>query len=53
MFDSLVASATGASGAAGLDGWTRVESASCARRVAAMVDMLAAVHAADGSAERD
>ncbi|MBJ7340232.1 DUF222 domain-containing protein, partial [Mycolicibacterium sp.] len=53
MFDSLVASATGASGAAGLDGWTRVESASCARRVAAMVDMLAVVHAADGSAERD
>ncbi|TPG31692.1 HNH endonuclease signature motif containing protein [Mycolicibacterium hodleri] len=53
MFDQLVAETAHAHGAAALDGWTRVESASCARRVSAMVDMLEAVHAADGSAERD
>ncbi|TPG35166.1 HNH endonuclease [Mycolicibacterium hodleri] len=53
MFEALVAEARGAHGASSLDGWTRVESASCARRLSAMVDMLDAAHAADGSAERD
>ncbi|TPG35229.1 HNH endonuclease signature motif containing protein [Mycolicibacterium hodleri] len=53
MFDDLVAATAGTSGARALDGWTRVESASCARRLSAMVDMLDHVHAADGSADRD
>lgn len=40
MFDALVASTPGTSGASAVDAWTRVESAACARRVAAMVIML-------------
>ena len=33
--------------------YARLENAACAARLAAMADMLAAAHAADGSAERD
>ena len=53
MFDSLVSAAAGTSGASAVDAWTRVESAACARRVAAMVTILDTAHAASGSASRD
>ncbi|TQR84058.1 DUF222 domain-containing protein [Mycobacterium hodleri] len=53
MFDLLVASAAGTSGAGAVESWSRVESAACARRVAAMAAMFDAAHATDGSAERD
>ena len=53
MFDSLVAATTGARGAGAVGSWARVESAACARRLAAMVTMLDAARAVDGSAERD
>jgi hypothetical protein len=53
MFDELVASTTGAHGAGAVDAWTRVESAACARRLAAMVTLLDGAYAATGSADRD
>ncbi len=53
MFDSLVSATTGTSGASAVDAWTRVESAACARRIAAMVTILDTAHAASGSASRD
>ncbi|WP_185934962.1 DUF222 domain-containing protein, partial [Mycolicibacterium hodleri] len=53
MFDRLMDATTGTSGAGSLAAWSRVESAACARRVAAMAAMFDAAHAADGSAERD
>ena len=53
MFDSLVASTAGTSGASAVESWQRVESAACARRVAAMAAMFQAACAADGSADRD
>jgi hypothetical protein len=53
MFDELVASTTGTGGAGAVDAWTRVESAACARRLAAMVTMLDDAYAATGSADRD
>ncbi|MDT5148532.1 MAG: hypothetical protein QOI01_265, partial [Mycobacterium sp.] len=53
MFDELVADTTGSCGAAAVDAWTRVESAACARRLAAMVTMLDTAHAASGSADRE
>jgi hypothetical protein len=53
MFDQLVATATRSTGAAGVGGWARVENAACARRLAAMADMLDAAFAADGSDERE
>ena len=53
VFDELVAEAAGTSGVVAVDAWTRVESAACARRLAAMVDMLDAAHSVDGSANRD
>ncbi len=53
MFDQLVADTAGTSGAGAVDAWSRVESAACARRLAAMVTMLDDAYAADGSAERD
>jgi hypothetical protein len=53
MFDQLVTGTTGARGAAAVDAWSRVESAACARRLAAMVTMLDDAHAASDSAERD
>jgi hypothetical protein len=53
MFDQLVAETTGTHGAGAVDAWTRVESAACARRLAAMVTMLDTAYAASGSAERD
>ena len=53
MFDSLVAATAGARGAGAVGGWARVESAACARRLAAMVALLDAAYAADGSGERD
>jgi Domain of unknown function (DUF222) len=52
MFDELVATATRSTGA-GVGSWARVENAACARRLAAMADMLDAAFAADGSAERE
>jgi hypothetical protein len=52
MFD-LVDAAAGTSGAAATLAWARVENAACARRLAGMVTMLDALHAADGSANRD
>ena len=53
MFDSLVAATAGARGAGAVGGWARVESAACARRLAAMVALLDEAYAADGSGERD
>jgi ADP-ribose pyrophosphatase YjhB (NUDIX family) len=53
MFDQLVAAADGTRGAGGVGAWARVENAACARRLAAMADMLEALWAADGSAERE
>ena len=53
MFDSLVATSAGTSGAGAVEAWSRVEAAACARRVAAMAAMLEAAYAADGSADRD
>jgi len=53
MFDSLVATTAGTSGAGAVEAWSRVESAACARRVAAMAAMFQAAHAADGADERD
>ncbi|KQY07268.1 hypothetical protein ASD37_14525 [Mycobacterium sp. Root135] len=53
MFESLATIAAGTSGAGGVESWLRVESAACARRVAAMAAMFQVAHAADDSAERD
>ena len=53
MFDSLVAATTDTSGAGAVESWQRVESAACARRVAAMATMFQTAHAADGADERD
>ena len=53
MFDSLVDATTGTSGARALSAWARVESAACARKVAAMAGMFETEHAADGADERD
>ena len=53
MFESLATVVTGTSGAAAVESWQRVESAACARRVAAMAGMLETAYAADGSADRD
>ncbi|BDX32012.1 hypothetical protein TUM20985_25590 [Mycobacterium antarcticum] len=53
MFDSLVAQTAGARGTGAVEVWARVESAACARRLAAMVRVLEAAYAADGSAERE
>jgi len=53
MFDSLVDATTGTSGAGAVESWSRVESAGCARKVAAMAAMLQAPYAASGSADRD
>jgi hypothetical protein len=53
MFDQWVAAAEGTVAAAAAGAWARVENAACAHRLAAMVDMLEARLAADGSAERE
>ncbi|MGH3639276.1 MAG: HNH endonuclease signature motif containing protein, partial [Mycobacterium sp.] len=53
MFEELVAWTAGTCGASAVGAWARVESAACARRLAAMVTMLDAAHAADGSADRE
>jgi hypothetical protein len=53
VFDELVARTGGASGAASVGAWARVEASACARRLAAMVGMLDARYAADDSAERE
>ncbi|MDT5339021.1 MAG: hypothetical protein QOD90_4526, partial [Mycobacterium sp.] len=53
MFDELVASTTGTHGAGAVDAWSRVESAACARRLAAMVTMLDDAYAAADSTDRD
>jgi hypothetical protein len=53
MFDSLMAGTAGTCRAFAVDAWRRVENAACARRIAAMVDMLDAAHAAAGSVDRD
>src|SRR5512144_2344870 len=53
MFESLSAIAAGTCGAGAVESWSRVESAACARRVAAMAGMLQSAYAADGSADRE
>ncbi|TQR84866.1 DUF222 domain-containing protein [Mycobacterium hodleri] len=53
MFELLATIAAGTSGAGGVEAWLRVESAACARKVAAMAGLLQAAYAADGSADRD
>jgi len=53
MFESVASTAVDASGAGGVEGWSRAESAACARKVAEMAEMFQAAHAADGSDERD
>ncbi|MBX7431317.1 DUF222 domain-containing protein [Mycobacterium sp. Y57] len=54
MFDLLVAEADSArTPGARVAACSRLENAACAARLAAMADMLAAAHAADGSAERE
>ncbi|GLP73007.1 hypothetical protein TUM20983_01170 [Mycobacterium antarcticum] len=53
MFDSLVAATAGVHGTGAVGAWARVESAACARRLAAMVTVLEAAYALDGSADRD
>jgi Domain of unknown function (DUF222) len=52
MFDELVAAA-GESGAGAVGGWARVENAACARKLAAIAEVLQRRLAADGSAERE
>jgi hypothetical protein len=52
MFD-LLAEATSTTGAAATLAWARVENAACARRLTGMVALLDALHAADGSTNRD
>ncbi|KAA0096169.1 DUF222 domain-containing protein [Mycolicibacterium sp. P1-18] len=53
MFDSVVTSTAGTSGAGAVEAWSRAESAACARKVAAMADMFPPDAVADGSDERD
>jgi hypothetical protein len=53
MFESLVVSTNGTADAGAVEAWSRVESAACARKVAAMAGMLETAYAADGSAARD
>jgi Domain of unknown function (DUF222) len=53
VFEEIVAGTDGASGAGSVGAWARVEAAACARRLAAMVGMLDARYAADGSANRE
>ncbi|WP_185934970.1 DUF222 domain-containing protein [Mycolicibacterium hodleri] len=53
MFDSLVGATAGTSGAGAVAAWARVESAACARKVAAMAAMLRSAYAASESADRD
>jgi Domain of unknown function (DUF222) len=53
MFDSLVAIADGADGAAAVGAWARVENAACARRLTATAEVLERQLSADGSAERE
>jgi hypothetical protein len=53
MFDELVTEALGAAGGGAVGAWARVESAACARRLAAMVAMLDARYMADRSADRE
>jgi len=53
MFDSATITAVDTSGAAGVEAWSRAESAACARKVAEMAAMFQAAHAADGFDERD
>jgi len=53
MFESLVTAAAGATGAAAVGEWARVENAACARRLAASADVFEARCSADDSAERD
>ncbi|MET0473912.1 MAG: DUF222 domain-containing protein, partial [Mycobacterium sp.] len=53
MFDQIVAKTCGSRGAAAVHAWARVESASCSRRIAAMLTMLEDTYAADDSLDRD
>jgi Domain of unknown function (DUF222) len=52
MFDELVAAASAPGGGA-VGAWARVENAACARKLAAMADVLERRRGADGSAERE
>src|SRR4051794_32748359 len=51
MFDEFVAAASGPGGGAG--SWARVENAACARKLAAVADLLERRLGAAGSAERE
>jgi hypothetical protein len=53
MFEGLASAATSAFGGVAVGAWARVENAACARRLAAMADLLERRWAADGSAQRD
>ena len=53
QFASLVTATTATSGAAAVNAWTRLENASCARRLAAMLTMLDTAYTAAGSAHRE
>ncbi|KAA0092307.1 HNH endonuclease [Mycolicibacterium sp. P1-18] len=53
MFDSVVASTVGTSGAGAVEAWSRTESTACARKVAAMAGMLETAYSASGSESRD
>lgn len=53
MVEELLSEACSASEATAVEAWHRMESASCARRLASMVAMLDRVYAASGSADRD
>ena len=48
-----MATTAGTSGAGAVEAWSRVESAACARKVAAMAAMFETAYAADGSESRD
>ncbi|KAA0097505.1 HNH endonuclease [Mycolicibacterium sp. P1-18] len=53
MFDSVVASTSGTSGAGVVETWSRTESAACARKVTAMAGMLETAYNASDSESRD
>ncbi|MCW2551480.1 MAG: hypothetical protein JWR78_1261 [Mycobacterium sp.] len=53
MFYSLVADTSGARVEGAVGAWAREEAAACARPLAAMLTILDAAYAADGSADRD
>lgn len=53
MFDDLVSAARSTSGGEAIGAWARVEAAACAKRLAAMVEVLDRCYAAAGSTDRE